>query len=200
MTEASAVSEQSAEPALPALGPLALRVALGLAGLIAVASAVGSLFRAELEALGRAFVGQFGLFGLALGTMISDALHAPVPPPFYMLLGISSGVSSWGTIVSVSIGSMLGSWIAYYLAKQFGTLPWLERRLLAPRRVVELALERYGYWALVIASFLPITYAALCYLCGISRIPPKAFVLITLIRIPRLIAYYYLVRLGWEGF
>jgi uncharacterized membrane protein YdjX (TVP38/TMEM64 family) len=42
-----------------------------------------------------------------------------------------------------------------------------------------------------------VPYSGLCYAAGLSRLPIKGFALITLIRIPRLVAYYYLIELGW---
>jgi uncharacterized membrane protein YdjX (TVP38/TMEM64 family) len=37
----------------------------------------------------------------------------------------------------------------------------------------------------------------LCYTAGLCRMPKRAFALIALLRLPKLVAYYYLVRLGW---
>jgi hypothetical protein len=36
-------------------------------------------------------------------------------------------------------------------------------------------------------------------LAGLQGLPPNLFLLFTALRIPRLLAYYYLVRLGWSA-
>jgi uncharacterized membrane protein YdjX (TVP38/TMEM64 family) len=60
-------------------------------------------------------------------------------------------------------------------------------------------LARYGAWALVFLSLLPVAYSVLCYLSGLSGFKNRAFLVIALFRLPRLVAYYYLVELGWSG-
>lgn len=181
-----------------ALG-LLVRMAVGLALLLVGVAALSALFRTELEALGRVFVDRFGLWGMVIGSLLADGFHFLLPPQFYMLMGISSGVPARSTLTAVCFGSFVGGWAAYFLATRVGRFEALERRLQEPRRLLDGALERYGSAALVFAGFLPITYAALCYLAGLGRVSKRGFLIIALVRIPRLVAYYYLVRLGWLG-
>lgn len=174
-------------------------MALGLCALLVGVFVLSSLFRSELEALGRIFVERFGLWGMVAGSILADGFHFLLPPQFYMLMGISSGVPASATLTAVCFGSWIGGWCAYFLASRVGRFPSLERRLSEPRRLLEAAIARYGNAALVISGFLPITYAALCYIAGLGRVTKRGFLVIALVRIPRLIAYYYLVRLGWLG-
>ncbi|MFZ5892099.1 MAG: VTT domain-containing protein [Myxococcota bacterium] len=196
----------SNEPAAPALDArsgtwsLLLRLAFGLVVLLAGVALLSSLFRRELEALGRSFVDHFGLWGMLVGSYIADGFHFLVPPQFYMLMGISSGVPATSTLTAVCVGSWLGGWSAYFLASRVARIAAIERRLREPCQLLDRALVRYGYGALVVVGFLPITYAALCYIAGLGRVSKRGFLVIALVRVPRLIAYYYLVRLGWMGF
>lgn len=178
---------------------LLVRMAIGLAGLLVGVALLGAWFRPELEALGRLFVARFGLWGMVVGSILADGFHFLLPPQFYMLMGISSGVPARATLGAVCFGSFVGGWAAYLLASRVGRFQALEGRLREPRRLLDRALERYGNFALVVAGFLPITYAALCYLAGLGRVTKPGFLIIALVRIPRLVAYYYLVRLGWLG-
>lgn len=205
MTDVSETNSSEASPApsaalppLPSLIRLGVRIALGLLVLIVGVAALGKAFRPELEALGRGFVDSFGLSGMALGALLADGFHFPIPPQFYMLLGITSGVPTLNTLFAVNVGSFLGGWLAYYLATWLAEFGPIRRRLDQPRRLTDAVFTRYGAWAVVVASFTPITYSALCYLCGLGRLPRFGFFLITLIRIPRLIAYYYLIKIGWS--
>ncbi|HET9933900.1 MAG TPA: VTT domain-containing protein [Polyangiaceae bacterium] len=176
-----------------------VRMVVGLAALLVGVAVLSALFRSELEALGHVFVDRFGLWGMVIGSLVADGFHFLLPPQFYMLMGISSGVPARATLTAVCFGSFVGGWTAYFLATRIGRFEVLERRLAEPRRLLESALDRYGNFALVLVGFLPITYAALCYLAGLGRVSKRGFLIIALVRVPRLVAYYYLVRLGWLG-
>lgn len=189
----------TSESLAPSILRLLARVVLGLCALLLATAFVAHTFRSELEAIGRGFVERFGVTGMAFGTMISDGFHIPIPPQFYMLMGITSGLSTWTTLAAVNLGSFFGGWLAYFLARRLSRFEFFERRLERPRALAQRVFERYGSWAPVVASFLPLTYAALCYLSGLSGLSKRGFALVTLIRVPRLVAYYYLVRLGWMG-
>jgi membrane protein YqaA with SNARE-associated domain len=191
-----------AEPILEAssrsLVRLGVRVGVGLLVLLGAVALLGKVFRAELQAIGHGFVDRFGLAGMALGSMIADAFHFPIPPQFYMLMGITSGVPTVETLIAVNIGSFLGAWLAYFASERISKFGPIRRRLEQPRRLMAAVFARYGAWSVVVASFLPITYSALCYMSGLARLPRRGFFLITLIRVPRLVAYYYLVKIGWS--
>jgi membrane protein YqaA with SNARE-associated domain len=192
-------SSTSSESVAPSVSRLLARLVLGLAALLIASAVLAHTFRSELQAIGHAFVERFGVPGMVLGTVIADGLHFPVPPQFYMLMGITSDVPTLTTLTAVNFGSFVGAWFAYLLARRLSHVKLLARRLERPRELAQSVFLRYGVWAPVVASFLPITYAALCYLSGLSGLSRRGFALVTAIRVPRLIAYYYLVRLGWMG-
>jgi membrane protein YqaA with SNARE-associated domain len=193
------VSENESEKQAPSITRLLVRVALGLVALLAAIAVLAHTFRSELEAIGHGFVDRFGVPGMVLGTFIADGFHFPVPPQFYMLMGVTSGVATLTTLAAVNLGSFAGAWLAYFLARRLSHFKPLARRLSRPRELAQGVFLKYGAWAPVVASFLPITYAALCYLSGLSGLSKRGFAIVTLIRVPRLFAYYYLVRVGWVG-
>lgn len=176
---------------------LGLKLLLGAAALVAIVSLLGHYFRSELETLGRAFVERFGYAGIATGTYIADGLHCPVPPQFYMLASITSGWSELWTIVAVCIGSILGGITAYAIARKATSVPFLKRLLARTQRKLDWLFERYGYWAVAIGSLTPVPYSFLCYVAGGYRMPPRIFVALSLFRIPKVVLYFYLVKLGW---
>ncbi|HET9959574.1 MAG TPA: VTT domain-containing protein [Polyangiaceae bacterium] len=181
----------------PSVARLLVRLVIGLLLIVGGVAVLGQLFRAELTALGQQFVARFGLTGMLFGTIIADGLHFPVPPQFYMLMGITSGVSAFATLLVINIGSFLGAWFAFLVATRVSVVTPVARRLEQARALTERTLRNYGSWAIVVVSLLPITYAALCYLCGLTRVSKRQFALVTALRVPRLLAYYYLVKLGW---
>lgn len=183
----------------PNLTRLLLRFALGLALLFAFVVVLGRTFRPELESIGQSFVARFGLLGMGLGTFIADGFHVPIPPQFYMLLGITSGVPAAHTLAVVGAGSFVGGWVGFLLSRRLLKFQAVAKFFERPRQLAETMLARYGAWSLVFVSILPVAYSVLCYLSGLSGFKNRAFLVIALFRMPRLVAYYYLVELGWSG-
>lgn len=174
-----------------------LRLLLSVAVLFAVVAFIAGRFRPELEALGRSFVERFGVLGMAFGTFIADGFHFPVPPQFYMLIAIAGGESPVLPMVAITIGSLLGGTAGFLFAGRVARFPRIEQWLAkSSHRAAEL-FSRFGYRAVLLATVLPVAYSMLCYLAGIYRLPVKVFALLCVLRIPRLIAFYYLIRLGW---
>jgi membrane protein YqaA with SNARE-associated domain len=181
----------------PALGKLALRWGLALGSLLLLAFLLGRWLRPELEATGNAFVARFGLGGMALGTFLADGLHFPVPPQFYMLLAIADGGSQLPPMLVIAAASLCGGGVGYTMAAKIGHLSWVARIFSRPSRAATAAYAKHGYRVLILASLTPIAFSMLCYTAGLCRLPKRAFALIALLRLPKLVAYYYLVRLGW---
>jgi membrane protein YqaA with SNARE-associated domain len=183
--------------AAPSVLKLVLRVGAGLLVLLLAVALLARLFRTQLETMGHGFVDRFGLLGMAFGSLLADGFCCPIPPQFYMLMGVTSRVPAPLTLLAVNLGSFVGAWCGYLLSHRVSHFGPLARRLVQARGLSESVLARYGTWSVVVASFLPIPYSILCYLSGLSRLPRRGFALISIIRVPRLIGYYYLVQLGW---
>jgi membrane protein YqaA with SNARE-associated domain len=169
-------------------------VAVVLVGMVALASA----FREPLERIGRTFVDRFGYSGMALGTLIADGFHFPIPPQFYMLMAVTSGVSRPLSLAAITAGSLAGGFIGYRVAGRLARFGPIARRLERSQGLATAAFSRFGYRAAIIASLMPIAYSVLCYLAGIHRLPHRIFAVLSLCRIPRLLFFFYLVELGWS--
>lgn len=177
---------------------LALRWLAGMVLLLLLMVALAKGFREPLERMGRAFADNLGYSGLALGTFIADGFHFPIPPQFYMLLAISSQVSQLRAFAAIAIASLLGGYAGYSLAGRLAGIRIVARRLERSRAVAARAFSRFGVRGTLVAGLLPVPYSVLCYLAGLQGLPAKLFLLFSLLRIPRLVAYYYLVRFGWS--
>jgi membrane protein YqaA with SNARE-associated domain len=189
---------------LPGYGPRfgaaeLARLCAGLVALLLVVAALASWLRPELTALGESFVRRFGYAGMAGGTLIADAFHFPIPPQFYMLMAVTGGVSQVNALAAIGAGSLAGGYLGYEFSKRLGQVGFVARRLEGPRKSAERAFQRWGYRAAVMASLLPIAYSVVCYLAGLNRLPIRFFAVLAALRVPRLILFYYLVRLGWAG-
>lgn len=181
------------------LAILLVKLMLGVMGVVGLVSLLGHYFRVELETMGNAFLDRFGYIGIALGTYIADGLHCPVPPQFYMLASIVSGWSVVWTLVAVCVGSVLGGATAYSIARRASKLRPLKRLLACTQAKLDWLFARFGYWAVAIGSLTPIPYSFLCYVAGGYRMPPRIFFALSLFRIPKVVLYFYLVKLGWTS-
>lgn len=177
-----------------------LRVLLGMALMFGLMLAIANTFRSELESVGRSFVTHFGLAGMTIGTLIADGFHFPVAPQFYMLLGIASGTPHFDTFSAVALGSLLGGLAGYLVGRQLRRFErlarWIERSSSKFRHHLQ---GRNAYRGAVIATLTPLPFSVLCYTAGLYQFSARAFVLILVLRIPKLIVFYYLVWLGWSA-
>jgi len=178
-----------------------LRGLLGTAGFLAVVVLLVRQFRPQLESLGHGFVDHFGLAGMALGTFLADGFHCPIPPQFYMLLAVGSGTSDLAAFSVIAVGSLLGGLSGYTVARRLSRFPRLWRWLMRVGGRFQKQLEgRNAYRSALIASVTPVAFSVQCHLSGLYRLPLRAFVVILALRIPKLVLFYYLVKIGWAVF
>ncbi|WP_437574647.1 YqaA family protein [Sorangium sp. So ce887] len=141
---------------------------------------------------------RFGLAGMFVGTYLADAFSFPIPPQFYMLTAISSGGSQVAPMITISAASLLAGYTGYRLAGHLARLRIFAARLERTRPRIDRLFDRYGYWAIAVGSLSPIPFSMLCYMSGLYRIPPRYFLTMVLFRVPRLLVFYALIRLGWS--
>jgi membrane protein YqaA with SNARE-associated domain len=178
-----------------------LRALLAVAGFLALVVILVRQFRPQLEGLGHSFVDHFGLAGMALGTFLADGFHCPVPPQFYMLLAVGSGTPDLTAFSVIALGSLLGGLSGYTVARRLSRFPRLWSWLMRVGGKFQKQLEgRNAYRSAVIASFTPVAFSVQCHVSGLYRLPLRAFAVILALRIPKLVLFYYLVKLGWAVF
>jgi membrane protein YqaA with SNARE-associated domain len=178
-------------------GPAMLRLVLGFAALLVAVALVSWRFRDPLERFGRAFVDQFGTWGMGAGAFLADGLHFPLPPQFYLFAGIAGGAGRVTAMGSVLAGSVLGGLVAFALARRLTFLRAIAVRTRAPRFLVAGLFERHGYRGLVIAGMMPVSYWMLCTLSGVLRMPYRAYAVLAVMRVPRLVLSYLVIDAAW---
>jgi membrane protein YqaA with SNARE-associated domain len=197
----TAATEASRAPSRPrSRVALIVRFALGLAALLVVVVLLVSAVRPELEQVGKWFVDRFGLAGVAAGTFIADGFHFPVPPQFYMLLATAARSDPLTVVAATSGGSLLGGAIGFQVARRLGRIRalsrWVER--MGGNAAAHLVGQRYPYRSAVLASLSPVAFSVLCYLAGLFGVRRGPFLVLLALRIPKIVLYYYLVRIGWS--
>lgn len=195
------VHEAPAPPALTKreLWNIAARWLLGILAFVVVMALVAASLREPLEALGKSFVARFGYAGMAFGTFIADGFHSPPPPQFYMLLSVSSGSPATTSLFAITVGSTLGGVVGYLVSGRLARLPAVAKRLASSSAFVDRAMARFGYGAALLASFSPLPYSMLCWICGAHRLSLRFFALVLVFRFPRLLLYYWIVRASWSA-
>jgi membrane protein YqaA with SNARE-associated domain len=176
-----------------------MRLVLGVTIFLGAVALAGYVFRAELERFGTWFVGTFGPVGMALGAFLADGLHFPLPPQFYLLTGLAGGATLGVAFTSVLVGSVAGGLFAFSLARRAVRASFLERRTRASRALVEGLVRRHGLLGVAIAGTLPVSYFVLCSLGGLMRLPYRAYAVIAVMRVPRLLFTYLLIELAWKA-
>ena len=178
---------------------LVLRFALGLVALLGLVVLLVRTLRPQLESVGGWFVERFGLAGVAAGAFIADGFHFPVPPQFYMLLATAARADPIAIVAATSVGSLLGGVSGYLVARRLGHIRALSRWLgRVSGNAGELLGQRYPYRSAVLASCTPMAFSVLCYLAGLFGVRRGPLLVLLALRVPKIVLYYYLVRVGWS--
>lgn len=177
---------------------LIAQVSGGLVVLFVVVGLLGRTVRDDLEQLGLRFVDWMGYPGMGLGTFLADGLHFPIPPQFYMLAVITGGGSVLVALAWIAVGSIIGGHVAYWVAAKAGNIRFIRRRVGRIQGTMAALVARWGAGAMVFGSLLPVPYSLLCYLSGLNRLPYRLFALLCVLRIPKLLAYFLLIKAGWN--
>ncbi len=175
------------------------RLLAGFAVFLGALSLLSLRFRGPLESLGHWFVDRFGALGMAAGSFLADGMHFPVPPQFYLFAGIAGGFGRPAALASVFLGSVLGGLAAFTVARRVSGIRLLATRFRSPRRVLVSLIVRHGYWGLVLAAALPVSFWLLCTLAGVLRLPYRAYGVLALMRAPRIALSYLIIVAAWTA-
>jgi membrane protein YqaA with SNARE-associated domain len=175
------------------------QIVAGLAAFFGLVLVGATFFKEPLIRIGKEFVGHYGYVGMFLGTFISDAFSFPIAPTFYLLAGITSGRSELVSVLVVCAASLTAAQVAFRVGTHMAKISFVRRRIEKTKPRVDELFANYGTWAIAIGTLLPIPFSILCYLSGMYRMPARLFSLFILMRIPKLIIYYWLIRLGFHG-
>jgi len=138
---------------------------------------------------------ELGFLGmlLYLGIMALQAIIVPIPSEILLMAaGMIWGVLLGG-IMGI-IGSMISAILAYYVGKKGGR-PLAEKFVKkSVLDTVDDLIKKYGTAFIIISRFLPfIAFDPISYASGVLKIPPKKYILGTLVGlIPRAFFYAYL--------
>lgn len=175
-----------------------VRLVLGLGALLGVVALLSWRFHAPLERFGHAFVARFGPLGVAGGSFLADGVHFPLPPQFYLLAGEAGGMPPVEALAAALVGSALGGFVAFAAARHLAAGERFAARVRTPKRLVGSLFAKHGYLGLALAATLPISYCILCALTGALRLPWRAYGVLAVMRVPRLLLSYAVIVAAWH--
>ncbi|MFV8756446.1 YqaA family protein [Nannocystaceae bacterium ST9] len=172
---------------------IAMIVFTGVVGVLAW------FFREPLLEVGHWFVDNFGGPGVAVGYYLPDAFTVPLPNDAFTAFGLWGGMPFWEVVAWGSLGSIAGGstgWaIGRYLIARNERLQGFMQKRGGDEMVAEL--RRTGRWFLALAAVSPIPYSITCWACGVTQMPFSEFVVISLLRIPRVAVFLWLIEQGF---
>ncbi len=184
-----------ADPTLDYRG-LAIRFVVGVLLMMVALASVAFIFREPLERLSHRFVTTFGGPGVTVGFFLPDAFTLPVPNDAFSFFALVGGMPFWQIVGWATLGSWAGGHVSFALGRGLGhtrrVASFLERRGAEVHGLV----RRYGVWALILAAVTPIPYSIGCLAAGALHMPYRNFALVSLLRMPRIAFYLYLIELG----
>ena len=194
-TDPHTPAEQPTQPL--SLRTLLIQTAVITALLVGAVVLAGMFLKEPLSAAADWVVHRFGLPGIALGIFISDTFTFPIPPDTYIFLAVASQLRELEVLVTVCLVSVFSGNVAYFLGPLLARIPLIRNKIEQFRTQGQDLFLRYGVWTVAIGALTPLPYSLVCWFAGLYKMPYKRFFLATLFRIPRMIGYYYLFKLGW---
>lgn len=174
-----------------------LRLAFGLATVMAVLAIVGTFVKEPVVALSRHYVDALGGVGVALGFFVPDTFPLPIWHDAFLAFGLLGGLPFFEVALWATGGSLAGGSIAYLLGRRLSGSKWYARRLLTRRwREAHDLIRRWGAWFLAFCAVSPLPYSIGCWSAGVVKMPARMFFLVSLLRFPRVLLYLTLVKLG----
>lgn len=178
---------------------IGLQLAAGVLALILLVATLALFFRSEIAELGRAMVDRYGLGAMGVGAFAADALRVPLPPQFYMIAAIAAEAPAAATVAVISLGSAAGGLVTFGLGRRASSLPFVERKIAPVRRRLERLLARYGKKGAWAVAALPLSYWWLCAGAGALQAPYRAYGVIAILRVLRLVATYWILAATWQA-
>lgn len=166
---------------------------------VSVVMLLGYYLREPVTTAAVQVVDILGPLGIFAGVLASDAFGFPVPPTTYLFAAVAADAPVVLVLVVTAVASIIGGSIAYLIGPFIGRLPVLRTILERHRPRGEIIFKRWGIWTIGIAAVTPLPFALFCWLAGIYRMPFIRFFSATLVRAPRIAAYYAFFALGWAG-
>lgn len=168
--------------------------------IILLFAGLGYWVRAPVEAFAKMWVDHTGLVGLFVATAVLDALPAPIPPDVFMGFTFLGGESLLRASMATGLGSVLGGNLAWMLGHFSTRTEWMRKFLAGRGRQSAYLVHRNARLAIVLGALTPLPFSVSCIAGGAVGMRWTQLMPLTLLRIPRMAFYLYIMQLGWVSF
>lgn len=171
-----------------------IKTLVSLVILFLIVALISTTFRDDIELLCKRFIDLFGTWGVFWGFLLPDAFTLPIPPDTFLIAGALGGLNFSTVVISASLGSILGGSLGYWLTRKLIRYPRIHRYLEVPLKRPRLFMKRYGLYALALGALTPLPYSMMCWACGALGVSYRPFLIVSLLRIPRVAVYLFLIQ------
>ena len=142
------------------------KLVISLLGLIALGAFCAWLFQKQLTLIGEWYIGNYGLWGIAIGTLITDTSPIPLTSEPIAVLALASQVPIWQLIIVMSIASHMGVFVGYTGGYFLGKQRWFQR--IIEKRFPDWKDKgaNYAVRMVAIGALLPVPYAITTWFAG----------------------------------
>jgi membrane protein YqaA with SNARE-associated domain len=154
----------------------------------------------HIEAFAEVFVDKFGLVGIFVSTIILDSMVLGISPDIVLFVAIAGDVEPLGILLTISIASIIGGNIGYFIGRFLGHRKFIQKRIVKYERKGHYLMEKYGVWAVIVAAMTPIPFSTICWIAGMLEMKYSHFWAGVIWRIPRYLLWYIVFRVGFVGF
>ena len=139
-----------------------------------------------------------GLLGVFVFVLIVDTFI--VPASLDLVFPITMTWNPIPLLTVMSVASVLGGILGYWIGRTLFRVPFIRNTVSGYYDRGSAMVKRYGMWSVVIAGLFPIPFSTVSWIAGMLRLPFHMYTLAALSRIPRIVAYWALLRAGVEIF
>ncbi len=176
---------------------LVIRAIWTIIVLVALVGGLAWLWHDELVALGGLFVEELGLAGLFLGFFLPDAFPVPLPHDVFSGLCLIGGMSFPVIVAVASTASLCGGTIGFTIGRRLSHTERFQQIMARHGTDAHALVVRYGPTAVAIGALTPLPYFIVCWSAGALNMRYRRFITWSLLRIPRVAGYLWLVQLGF---
>lgn len=179
-------------------GKLVRRSIIGVVLFLGALAGLAFLFKDDVIAGSTTFVDVAGGPGILAAWFLLDLIPVPIiPHDIFATLGLIGGCGFWPTIGWASTGSVLGGCASWLVSSRLSHVPIVHRGITAgrARRMFELT-RKYGVLALAVGAVSPLPYSISAWACGATGMRFGPFFAVSLLRLPRIAFYLWLVQQG----
>ncbi len=196
VTEAEAAAGSGARIRVDAR--LIFKAVVGLLVLLALSYAIGRFLQEPITVAGTAVLDRFGMVGLFLSVIVTDASPLPMTNEPLAILAISADRPANLVFAVISVASVCAGLVGYTCGRIAGEATALGAFLRRRYPGFTGFMTRYGAYGVAICALLPIPFALSTWTAGMTRVAVHKVAAASLVRIPKTAFYVWLIHVGLD--